>query len=97
MNIDTLRAHYNRAMYICDPVEFASRQKQLLYAICDYLIDLETKKDTPTKTKGPDKKLSSQDLEVIKKNIEKGKSKNSIASEMGIARSTLYRYLKDLK
>jgi hypothetical protein len=41
---------YQHARQICDPIDFAQRQKNLLYAVCDFLLkplnDIEEKDET---------------------------------------------------
>jgi len=37
-DLERLGFAYQKALQICDPIEFAQRQKNLVYAICDYLL-----------------------------------------------------------
>jgi len=37
-NLKKLKRQYEYAKSICDPVDFAQRQKNLLYQVCDFLI-----------------------------------------------------------
>lgn len=37
-DLDKLDCAYQKARQICDPIDFAQRQKNLVYAICDYLL-----------------------------------------------------------
>jgi DNA invertase Pin-like site-specific DNA recombinase len=46
---------------------------------------------------GGKKKLNSEQIEILKINLEKPKSKTKIAQEMGVCRQTLYRYLEEIK
>lgn len=36
--LNYLRKMYQHATCVCDPIEFASRQKKLLYEIADFLL-----------------------------------------------------------
>lgn len=45
MDYEHLKYLYNSAVTVCDPIEYANRQKQLLYGIAHYIFQ----KDEPVK------------------------------------------------
>lgn len=47
--------------------------------------------------KGTKKKLNSDKIEILKRDLHTNKSKTRIAEELGISRFTLYRYIDELK
>lgn len=49
------------------------------------------------KYKGAKKKLNAEKIEILKQEMQTRKSKSQIASDLGISRFTLYRYLEEIK
>lgn len=49
------------------------------------------------KYKGAKRKLNSDHIEILKQDMQTRKSKSQIASDLGISRGTLYRYLEEIK
>ena len=42
---DFLKFSYDRAREVCDPIDFVVRQKQLVYAIAEYLLEKDDERE----------------------------------------------------
>lgn len=51
--LEFLKYKYEMAMRICDPLEYIERHKQLLYAMCEYLLEPLKEKEKDDKTRLP--------------------------------------------
>jgi len=70
MDYEELKLAYDLATKICDPIEYQSRQKNLLYALADYLIE----RDMPESEKiirDEEMKKSQKLQEFINENTDK--------------------------